>query len=218
MKNKIKLSVFTLLLLFVSLLGQTVAAQGSGWLNNGSDIYFNTGNVGIGTNTPAYKLTVTDTIASTKTLAPTLANGLENVTNADPKFMLYNNSSTNWSGFGTDEYGNFWLRTGLSSNANEKGLFRIHSNGTIQTGRNLAPGSISSDSISATDSKVLFYNGGGANWSGLGTDSYGNFWLRTGVSSASVFNVKANGNVGVGNTNPGYKLTVNGDVCLGNCP
>jgi hypothetical protein len=46
--------------LFLNQVGDWVEAGGgsSQWITTGSDIYYNTGNVGIGTNTPTYLLTV----------------------------------------------------------------------------------------------------------------------------------------------------------------
>jgi len=46
-----------------------------------------------------------------------------------------------------------------------------------------AAGAGMSTALAPTDSNILFY-GSGANWAGMGTDSGGNWWLRTGLSGS----------------------------------
>lgn len=68
-------------------------------------------------------------------------------------------------------------------------------------------------SVTQDDSKILFYNGGGSNWSGMGVDTAGKWWLRTGTASQNLLVMDGTGNIGIGTTNPqGYKVRVNGDI------
>lgn len=57
------------------------------------------------------QLNVSEVIYSVKPLAP-LSSNLANVASTDSKLLLYSNSASNWSGLGTDDGGNTWLRTG----------------------------------------------------------------------------------------------------------
>lgn len=70
----------------------TIASSGAGgsgiWLLNGADTYYNGGNVGIGTTTPANKLTVR---------TPTLGYGLEH-TDGDIRLSTFVGRSTGWLG------------------------------------------------------------------------------------------------------------------------
>lgn len=76
-------------------------------------------------NSGQFVLKTGDTMSGALTVTPkgstfgnpsgTAATGA--VTSADANIKLYDNSSGNWCGFGTDPGGNFWLRTGLSGSA-----------------------------------------------------------------------------------------------------
>jgi hypothetical protein len=81
------------------------------------------------------------------------------------------------------------------------------SNGQIYAFRGLSPVNISS-SVTADDSKILFYNGSGTNWAGIGVDNQGTYWLRTGTSTTNLFVMTPNGYVGIGNTNPQFPLYI----------
>ena len=72
------------------------ATGDSPWERNGDDIYYNDGNVGIGTDTPAETLTVSGPILSTKAIY-----GI----NQDEAYMIaagqnYNGSTTDWGAYG----------------------------------------------------------------------------------------------------------------------
>jgi hypothetical protein len=113
-------------------LGQMV--EGAERLRITSDVYElclnpKGGNVGIGSNSPNYKLDVADTIYSAKTLAPGTIS--TSVTRNDAKFLMYDIASTNWSGMGTDSGGRFWLTTGT---AGTRELFVMDSSGRVGIG------------------------------------------------------------------------------------
>ena len=115
-------------------------AGGSSWTLNGTNLYPNNPawNVGIGTSNPTYKLSVAGTILSTKTLAP--AHGSEtSAVRTDAQLLFYDFGANNWAGFGTDTWGDVWLRTGTAASAltiiDQSGAMSINSpTGTAAAG------------------------------------------------------------------------------------
>lgn len=85
------------------------------------------------------------------------------------------------------------------------------SSGQIKYTNPLAP-AISWTTLNSTDSRVLFYDNGGNDWSGLGVDQGGNWWLRTGTASQNVMTMMGDGRVGIGTSNPASKLDVVGNI------
>ena len=81
---------------------------------------------------------------------------------------------------------------------------------TIHSSKTLAPGTIST-SVTRNDAKFLFYDIASTNWSGMGTDGGGRFWLTTGTGGTrELFVMDSLGNVGIGRTDPRSKLDVKG--------
>lgn len=78
--------------------------------NSSASVMFiqNGGNVGIGTTAPGYKLTVSDTIHSSKGLV----SAVDSRTNA--KLLLYDLGASNWAGIGVSNVGTIQYRTGTS--------------------------------------------------------------------------------------------------------
>jgi hypothetical protein len=66
--------------------------------------------------------------------------------------------------------------------------------------------------VNSADSKILFYDNTGVNWSGLGVASDGRLWIRTGTTSENLFVLTNNGSVGIGTTLAFEKLHVQGSV------
>ncbi len=68
--------------------------------------------------------------------------------------------------------------------------------------------------VNNSDSKILFYNNSSSNWCGMGVDSGGYWWLRTGTATQNVLILDPAGNLGIGTTSPGAKLDVNGNLLI----
>jgi len=80
--------------------------------------------------------------------------------------------------------------------------YKLHVEDTIYSAKTLAPGTIST-SVTRNDAKFLMYDINSTNWSGMGTDSAGRFWLTTGTNGTrELFVMDAGGNVGIGTQNP----------------
>ncbi len=89
----------------------TMFASGSGnqWITNGSNIYFNTGNVGIGNATPANKLDVAGNIAISTPGAPSvLSIDAHSSTTNIARLTFLNTSSTGDFQIGSDGGDVFW--------------------------------------------------------------------------------------------------------------
>jgi hypothetical protein len=88
--------------------------------------------------------------------------------------------------------------------------YKLQVSDTVYINKALAPGTISTD-VTRGDSKLLLYDISADNWSGIGNDSGGRFWLTTGtVGTRHLFVMDSGGKVGIGVTNPVAKLTVLG--------
>ena len=93
--------------------------------------------------------------------------------------------------------------------------YKLQVSDTVYINKALAPGTISTG-VTRGDSKLLLYDNSADNWSGIGNDGGGRFWLTTGtVGTRQLFVMDSSGNVGIGVTNPDKKLTVAGNMELG---
>lgn len=95
--------------------GQGVDGTGSWWLRNAGSNVATFSQTGVftaptvsGTTVSGGTVTASGQFKSTKALADSSAS-------ANAKMLTYYISDTNWSGFGNDSGGNFWLKTGLAS-------------------------------------------------------------------------------------------------------
>jgi hypothetical protein len=81
-------------------------------------------------------------------------------------------------------------------------------------------------SVSSSDARVLLYDYGSGNWSGIGTDVNGNFWVRAGTTTPNKYFVFTNtGQMGIGINTPSATLDIFGtaristgttnNVCIG---
>lgn len=168
----------------------------------------NDGNIGIGTETPAARLEVT-TVSGT--------DGLRVSGPTDALFRVNDN-----------EIGGDFLdiepdTTGANIQMNDSNVIRINSNGNVGIGttdteptNKLHVLGSSNDTISSANLNVKF-QGGGGNGLGFGTIANSPYtsYMQSGFLanfSTAVYNLALNplgGNVGIGTTNPGARLTIN---------
>jgi hypothetical protein len=180
-------------------------AKSSGdWKNNGNDVSnANTGNVGIGTNTPDYKLTVVDNSSS----------GLLKLKSTDSSTQITMDDSGLDDVYLTSTQGDFDIWTG----GNNKRL-SVRSNGNVGIGTSVPDFPLSfpttyGDKISLwgnTSNRVGFAVQP-ANFQMLGDVSSTDLTFGYGLSGAptELMRIKGNtGNVGIGTTSPSAKLQV----------
>ena len=223
----------------IAVIGGTVATGSSGrlYLGNSDDVdnsfidgganrlYFSVGgekmritsagNVGIGTTGP-------DALLS---LGPT----------AGQKFYVYSDGSTVKAGIGVDLSGSsrelsiFNSSSNGYSDGNISFGYRNESNGAYQermrltSGGNLGIGTTSPDEKLDITGGYLKFNGGDYGIKGSASLTYNpvsdHYFMSSGSTKVTI---KASGNVGIGVTNPGQKLSVHGNIELvgedvGNC-
>jgi hypothetical protein len=192
----------------------------------------NGGNVGIGTVSPSMQLSV-------GTVSPGSGSGIDGHVNLSAATLaIYSqamggpminwNVSTNGGNantcmariqatMSTDSNFRLSFYTGAWNNNNSPGnpVMTMGNGYVVVNGKGSMFGNPSGPNAGAqvTDANILFYNNSSTNWCGMGVDTNGDFWLRTGTSGTPnpQFNVGNTGNVGIGTTSPQYVLHVNPD-------
>jgi hypothetical protein len=206
------------------------------WVTTGNNIYYNTGNVGIGTNNPTQILQVGGggrlRIANSSSDYTLIgASDVESATNT--RIAMYGN--THGAGYaGNMEYmatstGNHMFFTGGTGTTYGAERLRIASNGNIGIGTN-APFSglhlhnnattadcriiISDNTSTASSSRGFHLIKGGDNLSYLW--NYENTATVFATNNAERLRITSNGNIGIGTNNPSKQfLQVNGAVMIG---
>jgi hypothetical protein len=161
--------------------GNTVGLPTSPWSISGSNVYYNTGNVGIGTSSPAYNLVI---------------NGS---TNSYLRFYNSSSGTTSSDGFlvGSQSAGSpAWIwnyeNSNLSFATNNQNRMRILANGEVQIVNqlNLHSDGATGAALRVNNSEALWYDGTYFSW-GYGADH--NYFAKP---------------VGIGTSNPNAMLEV----------
>ena len=123
-----------------------------------------TSNVGVGTNSPAYKLDVNGQIFSRTALAPSAATQLYDLDDDDAKILFYKNSYENWAGMGCDDGGSLWMKAGTTG---QGGSVSLNSAGRFAIGHQNSPTLLGVNNMRTTP--TLYYGIDSTTGAGTGT-------------------------------------------------
>jgi hypothetical protein len=207
--------------------GGTVKVQ----LYSGGVSYFNSGNVGIGTTSPAYKLDINGGAADTTLAVQTTGQNAVRLrlANEERNFTLTNNPGDDLLSFSYD--GSNRLQFNLSNQWFNSGNVGIGTTSPASILHVVGSGRFSSTSTTAQSANVGLYLSIGLsslNYNGIlfqgvsATDMY--FGRGAGASvddlvivgTSELVRFKANGSVGIGNTSPDAKLVIGEDSSSSN--
>lgn len=188
----------------------TACAQ---WTTNGSDIYFNSGNVGLGTGNPSTKISFTDVNGHSN------AEGLTWYAPSPWGYGIYRTAGS-WSGPDYQQLKLAWA-TGIvldPGNDYGKSYVDIQGGGLRVTSGRVGIGTASPAAPFEVYSNTAVAENNGAQFSALSIGPHrshihygttGNWYIRSAAASGNVIIQDTGGNVGIGTTSPGGRLDVN---------
>ena len=203
----------------------TNGADGTNYFTlSGSDIYRNTGNVGIGTASMACRLDIAGEDVMIRGNTPSL-NFSEGTNGMDGAFRIHydgtnQSDNNNFLAIQHKVNGSF---TGTSLHCTLGGLVGV---GTNDPGRPLdvqftGDSGLRVKNTGTSHSSVYIDSASGYSYLRFESGGAAKFWLQSTPTGdlafrpsggSHVMDIKNNGNVGIGVTNPGYKLDVSGDI------
>jgi site-specific recombinase XerD len=179
----------------------------------GDNSWINTGNFGIGTSSPTAKLDIKTDSGFTRGLTI----GPRNTVLGDGSYIEFNTSSLD--GYGAQIGG---IRTGGSGNSNalvfrtaNTERMRVDSSGNVTIGSDVAQGRLFIQQSSETNSSgLVMFNSAGTGSARWWIDSNNVQRIDNGSSAQNTISLNGagTGSVGIGLTNPSYKLDVAGDI------
>ncbi|MEP7103796.1 MAG: hypothetical protein ABI721_03745 [Candidatus Dojkabacteria bacterium] len=185
----------SILLLLIVIQPELISATIGQWSTNGTSMYYNDGNVGLGTLTPSTKLDITGEIQSKQT------------TNGGSTFVVIPSNGTSQK-FGMTNVisdGLYFGRTAGSGSGVFRDLFISSTGGTAAQ----AP-------INGGSTLVVIPNNGTSQKYGMSVlNNAGLYFGRTSGIGAGIntdIYIGTNGNVGIGTTTTDSKLNVNGTI------
>jgi len=213
----------TIIIMAIALISHSAYAQ---WSTSGSTIYYNSGNVGIGTASPSSNLQVGTSVGTVTSTPVTLSLGgtFSSTHGVNPKLKVYDDGTSFW-GLGISSSQLDYIVSGSTYDhtfyAGGTELMRIKGNGNVGMGETNPSYKLTVNSQNNTGTAAALLHGqyyGVSISSESSTSSYYALNVLGGTTSyggsgASLFYVRADGNIGIGTTNPGtYKLAVNGGI------
>jgi hypothetical protein len=216
----------------------TLSGGGSAWTSNGTSLYYNAGNIGIGTSSPSSQLHLFGNNGSTFTTKMTITNGANSNTDFGSAILLNNvNGGTAYNlgqivAFRANSPTDFSSYMAFSS-ANALGglveAMRILSNGYIGIGMtnpaymlDVAGNIHSAGYVTANNptNAVLMVISGAGQYStsaaandGVIRTTNGNLILQSGTGAAALAITSTN-NIGIGTTGASYPLTIAGSTTV----
>ncbi len=204
-----------------------VALAVGDWVNSGSNIYFNTGNVGIGITAPGAKLHTKVSTAGTT--------GIANARQRAAGFFEGNSTSTWGLAIGQDNNVEIPIIQGLDlAQTNPRNIAlnpyggnvgigtttpqsKLEINGNILlSGAGGGEAIIYASSPAGEANAALIADGGMSFYIDHDNDSGGSeaFYFRKDAGATFLMTILESGNVGIGTTSPAAKLEVNGAIRL----
>jgi hypothetical protein len=182
-----------------------VAGEQTPWNTRGSDIFYNDGNVGVGAVAPSERLQVDGGILMGNTNNTT--NGTLRWTGAD----FEGRKGNQWVSLTAQGGADLWSQTGsaIHYGAGNVGL-GLNNPSYLMHLRGASPALMIENSGTSPAFLRFRRSGDGANDHYLALGSQGQMVMR--VGGADRVTILNNGNVGVGTSNAGNRLQVNGDV------